>query len=320
MWRKQRERVTPVCSDVMVGAHRREVCGAFASLLAFLLSVCTPSMAAAPVFLNQPDIPAAPQPTAFRIADYTTSDFRIAVNSSVSAVTWSSWGEATARGTGRALVQWTDASTGLHHQDRTTVPVTVVATNQATCGGVTVYTGLEIEVISGVTPSPHFGLVDRDDKVLPCQVHGGGPSAASSPEYSPSQQYVPGDREERNDPHACLFHGISERIIRPPFSVSYCAMRWKSWGASTTVGEGVARIGFRQYGIRVHLSRVRWCSRWTVSYTRERAEIWGHGTAITGQGNVSTSEAKRLTSLIGRAGEAHNSFQESAPTEAQCAP
>jgi hypothetical protein len=302
---------------------RRDSFHAYGLITALVVSALAifaiPAAATTLVYLNQPDIAPHPQPSAFRLADYSSSDFRTAVNSQLSAVTWSSWGEPTAQGTGQALIQWTDASTGLHHQDRATVPVIVTAGNRATCGGVTVYTSLEIQIADGATTPPHFALVQRDDKVLPCKVHGGGPGAAASPEYSSSQQYVAGDQEEKSDPRGCLFQGISEKIIRSPFSVSYCAMRWKSWGAATTTGRGVARIGFRQYGIRVHLYRVRWCSRWSVSYTRETAEIWGSGTTISGQGNVSRSEVSRLTELIGRAGQPHSTFHESAPPDAQCA-
>lgn len=91
------------------------------------------------------------------------------------------------------------------------------------------------------------------------------------------------------------------RVIQPPFSVFYCAMRWKGWGGSTTTGLGVARIGFKQYGLRVKLSRVRWCRQWTVSYTRETAEIWGAGEEPQRHmGNVSPREAAKLRALIGR--------------------
>jgi hypothetical protein len=125
-------------------------------------------------------------------------------------------------------------------------------------------------------------------------------------------------QSERGDLNGCLFKGLREVIIRSPFSLFYCAMRWQGWGNSMTTGLGVARIGFQQYGLQVRLSRVRWCRQWTVSYTQEIAEVWGAGETITGMGNVSPADADRLRTEIGRPGQPHKTVRETMPGEAGC--
>jgi hypothetical protein len=255
------------------------------------------------VYLDQPGLSQAIQPPSFRLADYESADSQTLANSAVSAVSWSSWGGPTAEGSGEALIQWTDASTGLHAQERATVPVLVSASGLRSCGGVSVYTSLVINPAPGATAPPHFQQVQRDDKVTACAIHAGS--------------YVAG-QEERTDPNGCFFKGLRELIIRPPFSLNYCALRWKDWGGSTTIGTGVARIGFEQYGLRVRLSRVRWCRQWTVSYTQEIAEVWGAGEALTGEGNVSSADAAQLTTLIGRAGQPHKVVREALAGGAGC--
>jgi len=272
-------------------------------LLSGSLAVSASAAASSTVYLDQPGLSQAVQPSAFRLADYESADRQTLANSAVSGVSWSSWGGTTAEGSGQALIQWTDASTGLHAQERATVPVVVSATGLHSCGGISVYTSLIITPAPGATAPPHFAQVQRDAKVTACAIH------ASS--------YVAG-QEERTDPDGCFFKGLRELVIRPPFSLNYCAMRWKGWGGTTTVGMGVARIGFEQYGLRVRLSRVRWCRQWTVSYTQEIAEVWGAGEALTGQGNVSSGQAARLRALIGRGGEAHNVVREEMAGGAGC--
>jgi hypothetical protein len=272
-------------------------------LLVGLLVPNAASAAAPSVYLDQAGLSEAIRPSSLRLGEYHSADLHTLANAAISGVSWSSWGGTTAEGTGQALIQWTDATTGLHAQDHATVPVLVTASGLSTCGGVSVYTTLTIGVAAGATEPPHFAQVQYDREVLPCAVHAG--------------RYVAG-QQERHDPNGCFFAGVSERIIVPPFSIFYCAMRWKDWGASTTTGEGVARIGFKQYGIRVKLSGVRWCKKWTVSYTKETAEIWGAGEAISGMGNVSSSDAARLRALIGSSGQAHKTVREVMPGSAGC--
>jgi hypothetical protein len=251
-----------------------------------------------PVYLNQAGLSEAVRPASLRLGEYHSADLKTLVNASVSAVSWSSWGGTTAEGSGQALIQWTDATTGLHHQERATLPVVVSAAGLRSCGGISVYTSLAISPASGAQAPPHFAQVQGDRNVLPCAVHAGG--------------YV-GGQEERHNPNGCFFKGLRELVISPPFSLFYCALRWKGWGGSTTSGIGVARIGFKQYGLRVRLSRVLWCRQWTISYTQEKAEIWGAGEPLIGQGNVSSGQAARLKALIGRSGQPHKSAHESMP-------
>ncbi len=268
-----------------------------------LLSVDASAATSPAVYLDQAGLSEAVQPSSFRLPEYHSADLHTLVNAAVSGVSWPSWGGMTAEGSGQALIQWTDASTGLHAQAHATVPVVVTATGRQTCGGVSVYTSLVINPAAGVTAPPHFAQVQRDGNVMSCAVHAG--------------RYVAG-REERTDPRGCLFDGLRELIVRPPFSLFYCAMRWNGWGDSTTTGTGVARIGFQQYGLRVRLSRIRWCRRWGVSYTQETAEIWGGGEAIAGQGNISPSGAARLKALIGRAGQPHKTVRLTMTSGAGC--
>jgi hypothetical protein len=252
--------------------------------LALLGVLATSATAAVPptVYLDQAGLSEAVRPSTFRLPEYHSADLHTLVNAAVSDVSWSSWGGMSAEGSGQALVQWTDASTGLHAQEHATVPVLVSAGGLSTCGGIGVYTSLVMAPAPGAIVPPHFAQVQTDGNVMPCAVH--------------AANYVAGE-SERGDPNGCLFKGLRELIIRSPFSLFYCAMRWRGWGGSTTTGLGVARIGFEQYGLRVKLSRIRWCSKWTVSYTLETAEVWGSGEAITGMGNVSSSagsQAQRL--------------------------
>ncbi|MGH2852706.1 MAG: hypothetical protein ACRDLF_00735 [Solirubrobacteraceae bacterium] len=271
-----------------------------------VLAAGTTSAASPPgAYLNQAGLRTAVRPSFVRFREYHSADLHTLVNAAVSGVSWSSWGGATAAGSGQALIQWTDAATGLHAQAHATVPVMVSATGLRSCGGVSVYTSLVINVAAGATAPPHFAQVQDDREVLPCAVH--------------AANYIAG-QSERGDPNGCLFKGLRELVIRSPFSLSYCAMRWRGWGHSTTTGLGVARIGFSQYGLRVKLSRLRWCAKWTVSYTQETAEIWGAGEALTGQGNVSSSQAARLRGLVGRPGQPHKTVRLTTPAGAGCIP
>jgi len=256
------------------------------------------------VYLDQAGLTEAVRPATFRLPEYHSADLHTLVNAAVSGVSWSSWGGAVAEGNGQALIQWTDAGTGLHAQAHATVPVVVNASGLHACGGVSVYTSLVINPAPGASVPPHFAQVQHDGNVMPCAVHGG--------------DYIAG-RGERHNPDGCFFKGLRELVIRPPFGLFYCAMRWEGWGGNTTTGTGVARIGFQQYGLRVRLSRIRWCSKWTVSYTQETAEVWGAGKALVGQGNVSSGEAARLKALIGLSGQPHKSVHEAMPGGAGCA-
>jgi hypothetical protein len=272
-------------------------------LVSSLLTATASAVVPPTVYLDQAGLRTAVRPSVVRFREYHSADLHTLVNAAVSGVSWSSWGGAMASGSGQALIQWTDATTGLHAQAHATLPVTVSAAGLQTCGGVKIYTSLVINVAAGATAPPHFAQVQTDREVLPCAVHAGA--------------YVAG-QEDRTDPNGCFFKGLKELVIRPPFSLFYCAMHWRGWGDSTTTGTGVARIGFSQYGLRVKLSRVRWCAKWTISYTRETAEVWGAGEAITGMGNVSSGAAARLRGLVGRAGQPHKTVRLTMPSGAGC--
>jgi hypothetical protein len=142
--------------------------------LLWLTSAASASAAtSATVYLDQPGLSEAAQPSSFRLAEYESADMHTLANSAVSAVSWSSWGSATAEGSGQALIQWTDATTGLHTQERATVPVVVSASGLRSCGGVSVYTSLVINPAAGASAPPHFAQVQHDDKITVCTVHGG---------------------------------------------------------------------------------------------------------------------------------------------------
>jgi hypothetical protein len=261
--------------------------------------------ASASVYLDQAGLGEAVRPAAFAVADYgDPHDPNTLASSRVVAAAWSHWGEATATATGQARIQWADANTGPNNLQIITMPVLVAASGLHTCGGISVYTSLVISPAPGASVPPHFAQVQRDTNVQPCAVHGRG--------------YVAGQEEERRDPNGCFFRGLRDLIIQMPFSLGYCAMRWKAWGGGTTTGTGVARIGFKQYGLRVRLSRIRWCRQWAISYTQETAEIWGVGETVVGQGNVSPSDAARLKALIGRLGQPHKTVHEAMSARAGC--
>jgi hypothetical protein len=281
------------------------------ALVALILGVAIGSQPAqavgSMVYLNQPRLEHPVQPSVLQITEYSSPS--IEGGSSVSGLSWSSWGEATATGTGQATVEWGTAATGFH-QERATIPVVVSATGRQLCDGALIYTAVELQPAPGVTAPPHFALFQHDTIVLPCEVHGGN--------------YVAG-KEERTDPLGCFFSGLSERLLFRSvptyrFGVDYCAMHWTGWGSDKAVGVGVGRKIEQQYGIRVILSRPEWCSAWTVSYTQETVELWGKGEPLTGQGNVSQAAAKRLESKIGRRGQPHWTARDSPPASAKCQP
>jgi hypothetical protein len=270
-------------------------------------SPLAPAVSAAPsrVYLNQAGLQTAIEPGAFPLGEYNDPhNPNVLASSRILTAHWSGWGAATATAQGEAQVQWVDASTGPHNLQSVSLPVVITASGLRGCGGISVYTSLSMSPAAGATTPPHFSQVERDTHVGPCLVHAG--------------VYVAG-KEERRDANGCFFKGLREVVIRPPFSLFYCAMRWRGWGKSTTVGLGVARIGFQQYGLRVKLNRSRWCGRWTVSYTQEIAEVWGAGEALTGTGNVSSAAAARLRGLVGRSGQPHRTLHLNIPGGARCA-
>jgi hypothetical protein len=255
------------------------------------------------VYLNQPRIGEGSRPAALQFGEPRSPSIKAVA--SVSGVSWSGWGEATATGTGDALVQWaTEADT----QEAAHVPVLVTAGGLRSCAGINIYTSLVMRLAAGAEAPPYFTQVERDQEVLPCEVHAG--------------RYVAG-KEERTDPQGCFFSGLSAKLLFravPPdrFGIFACGMRWKGWGTNRAIGVGVARKAEQQYGLRVVLSRPEWCPSWTVSYTQETAELWGNGERITGLGNVSRSDETRLDSVIGRHGQPHWTAHDAMPVGARC--
>src|ERR1700726_3720530 len=93
-------------------------------VLALIPMVLVPTAASADpppsVYLDQAGLSDAARPTALRFREYHSADLHTLVNASISGVSWSSWGGAMATGSGQALIQWTDAGTGLHAQAHAT--------------------------------------------------------------------------------------------------------------------------------------------------------------------------------------------------------
>jgi hypothetical protein len=260
------------------------------------------------VYLNQPRLERPVEPKILQISEYSSPS--IEGGSSVSGLSWSSWGETTATGTGEATVEWGTAATGFH-QEHASLAVAVSASGRQLCDGVPIYTAVEMTPALGVAAPPHFSLFQHDKMVLPCEVHGGN--------------FVAEQKEERTDPLGCFFSGVSNNLLFRSvptyrFGVGFCAMRWTGWGSDRAVGIGVGRKIEQQYGIRVVLSRPEWCPAWTVSYTQETAELWGKGEPLTGHGNVTRAAAKRLESEIGRRGQPHSLAHDSTPASAGCQP
>jgi hypothetical protein len=252
-------------------------------------------------FLNQPRLSEAMRPAAISFGEPRSPTVPAV---SLSGVQWATWGEATASGTGQALIEWASAG----HQEIAHLSVDVTASGLSRCGGLNVYTSLGIDLAPGAVAPPDFSQVQRDHAVQPCQVHAG--------------RYVAGT-VERSDPQGCFFTGLSERLLfrsvgHYPYGINYCAMHWTSWGSSQAVGVGVARKADQQWGLRVVLTRPAWCPSWTISYTQETAELWGVGEQQGAGGNVSPHDTKQLDSLIGRPGQPHWTAHEAMPAQARC--
>jgi hypothetical protein len=244
--------------------------------------------AVASVYLNQPRLPEPIQPKAVDVGEYSAHG--VSATSSLSGLSWTGWGEATATGTGQALIRW-----GNRPEDQATVAAVVSVSGRESCDGVLIYTSLTMQPAAGVVAPSQFALVERDIYLSPCQVHGGS--------------YVAG-RDERTQPQDCFFTGLSNKLLFGSipsyrFGAEYCAMRWVGWGTPTAVGIGVARKTEWQYGVRVRLSHPAWCSAWTVSYTQETIELWGKGEPLLGLGAVSRASERRLEARIGRKGQPH---------------
>jgi hypothetical protein len=288
-------------------------CTILLALVALILGVVIGSQSASAaigstVYLNQPRLEKPVEPRILQIAGYSSPS--IEGGSAVSGLSWSSWGEATATGTGEATVEWGTAATGFH-QEHASIAVEVSATGRQLCDGIPIYTVVELAPAPGVAAPPHFSLFQHDNMVLPCEVHGGN--------------FVAEQKEERTDPRGCFFSGVSTQLLFRSvptlrFGVGYCAMHWTGWGSDRAVGIGVGRKIEQQYGIRVILSRPEWCPAWTVSYTQETAELWGSGEPLTGHGNVSQAAAKRLESEIGRQGQRRWTAHDATPASAGCQP
>jgi hypothetical protein len=255
--------------------------------------------AAAGVYLNVPSshperpsrisvyLPTKPQPG-------DPSKF-LDVQASVSGISWSSWGEATATGSGRVLVNSSDTRPG--HQlpyASQSASVSIVASGLTSCAGQQLYTTYSL-TLTGADPEPRdFDLVRA--RSMPCRLQ--------------ALNYYAGYEAVANTTGDCLFKGVSGQYPSGLGFLSYCRMRWQGWSQSRTVGTGIARAvtlpsgcdgrhSECDYGIRVELGSPAWCPAYGLSYTRERLEVFGHG-VLSNTSLIAPSEDRRLRATIGR--------------------
>jgi hypothetical protein len=237
--------------------------------------------------LNQPDVH---DPAKF-----------LSVQSHLIGVTWSSWGGSTATGGGRVVVSSSDTRPG-HAQPYVSqsAAVSIVASDLVSCGGRQLYTAYAL-TLTGADPEPRdFGSVK--DRSLPCRVQ--------------ALSYYAGIEKVANTTGDCLFRGVTEQFPSGFGFLSYCRMKWKGWGNSSTIGTGIARAvtlpsgcdghhGECDYGVRVKLTNPAWCPAYGMSYTREKLEVFGPGIVISSEpqtktGVIAPSVERHLRATIGR--------------------
>lgn len=260
---------------------------------------------AAAVYLNVP-MAHPEQPTTIPNYELNEPDAHnpakfLSVQSHLSGVTWSSWGSSTATGSGRVTVSSSDTRPG-HTQPYVSqsASVSIVASDVVSCGGRQLYTAYTL-TLTGADPEPRdFGSVK--DRSLPCRMQ--------------ALRYYAGIEKVANTTGDCLFRGVTEQFPSGFGYLSYCRMKWKGWGKSSTIGTGIARAvtlpsgcdghhGECDYGIRVRLEQPEWCPAYGMSYTRERLEVFGSGIVISSEpqtktGVVAPSVEHRLRATIGR--------------------
>jgi hypothetical protein len=262
--------------------------------------VVVPASSAAGVYLNvpiaHPERPAnLPGDDFLRTAPHNPSKF-LDVESFVNRITWTSWSGSTATGTGTVEVNSSDTRPGhIQPYASQSAAVTITASGLISCAGQTLYTAYSL-TLSGPGPEPR-DFIYAKNRALPCRVQ--------------ALNYYAGYEKVANTTGDCLFKGVTEPLPSGFGYLGYCRMKWIGWDQPVTVGTGIARAitlpsgcdghhGECDYGIRVQLEKPEWCPAYGMSYTRERLEVFGHGT-LSSTSLIAPSEERGLRATIGHA-------------------
>lgn len=287
---------TRLCPLLLARPWRR-VASSFGVLV--VAAAILPANAAAGVYLNvpiaDPERPVnLPDDNYLKTARHDPSKF-LDVQSFVNGITWTTWGGASATGTGTVEVNSSDTRPG-HRQPYASqrAAVTITASGLASCAGQRLYTAYTLS-LTGTDPEPR-DFTDAQHRALPCRVQ--------------ALNYYAGYERVANTTGDCLFRGVSGEWPSGFGYLAYCKMQWQGWGQSRTVGIGIARAvtlpdgcdghhGECDYGVRVQLTRPMWCPTYGMSYTRERLEVFGSG-ILSSTSLIAPSEDRRLRATIGQ--------------------
>lgn len=280
-----------------------------------------------PTYLNQARLASPIEPAAFDgpatpwwCTHYPCVIKRFESSSSLTGVSWADWGNETALGNGIATIEWSrnNRQGGQIDHGETAVPVTIVLGKRVRCARRLLYTSMDIALSPGVDVPIGFSDVQHGD--YPCQAVVG-----SLPAYFPNSPY---GRSVDEAGGACAFQGINRRHrVRRGSNLRavFCRMNWKRWGRTVATGKGVLRDGTHQWGTKVVLSRMRWCRKHGIAYTRMAVTYYGDGELLTsthntGRSGIGRSDANRLRRMVDRAGEKRHGWKEREPVSAGCEP
>lgn len=275
-----------------------------------------------PVFFNDLSADRTIEPDHFGGIGQSTDD-PWTYSKYVQGLHWSSWGGVQATATGSVWLSVPSSSE--------TSPVVVTLGGLQTCGGQLIYTSYSLQLRAAATaPS---GWPRGETGRFPCTINAGG--------------YYPSDRlaREETDEGQCPLDGIANEfdgntvrwrpgLPRGALGSYLCRPRWSSWGKSIAVGEAVFRDGLRQWGARITLSGLAFCTRdgvsrdgrfaaspqLGVSYTRLTMTLYGRGEPEPSRPPFGVS-ATDLTRLLGAARRPHvkrATYRQEAPGAEGC--
>jgi hypothetical protein len=222
-------------------------------------------------------------------------------------VTWASWGDPEATGTGRVRVT-NDAEIA--------DPVTISLNRLVRCHGQLMYTQYALGVAPGGVPGFEWARVKSGQ--FPCQVTAGN---AITPRY-------PG---RPNDYTHCVNFDTGRWApaltpsppVKPNSTSEFCGMQWSGFGHATTVGLGISRDLFWQWPVKAELSGIAWCpgtdSATALSYTRLSMKTYGKGAqTVTTTDQADNQEARLLRREIGRRGVKVRAYRYTKPITPHC--
>lgn len=257
---------------------------AMAFCVSAALAQATPAASQAQVYFNDAGASGPVEPRSFAPAS------PCCLTEYVRDLTWQSWGGATATGTGMVS---TGKVTSEGNEGES--PATVTLSGLSTCGGQPVYSSYTIEVASGIQPADW------------AQAHSGSFACRfSAGNYRPSKIDAQGGCEFQY-----LANGSAWTPRLPWHEVGFCRMQWQGFDVGpTTVGKGVMRNGFTQWGVKVVLSDLAWCQEGigdAIAYTGLSMTIYGPGETEnngehTPDDDITVANANRLRANIGRPG------------------